>query len=385
VAGLFAGIGGIELGLELAGHTTISVCEVDPAAQSVLRAQFPDIPLTGDVRDLRSLSREVDVVAAGFPCTDISQAGRTAGISGSQSGLVDEVFRLVRRRYPGWLLIENVQNMLVLGGGEAMHHIVSELEDMKMRWAYRVVDSRFSGVPQRRRRVLLLASRDHDPRAVLFADDAGERPGEELARSSFGFYWTEGLRGLGWAQDAVPTLKGGSTIGIASPPGIWIPKAKVGRKLVTPSVEDCERLQGFARGWTSVCDGPRSDGVRMKLVGNAVTVGVARWLGDRLVRPGAPAAELTPLNSGVSWPSAACGDGSARMIVRISEFPRHEPYSHLTEIVDVDAARPISHRGALGFLTRTRRATLRFDPDFIADVEDHVRATKPERALEVAS
>jgi|SRR5581483_1762780 len=108
VAGLFAGIGGIEHGLHLAGHETTLLCENDPAAQAVLRSRFSGVPLESDVRDLRSLPPEANVVAAGFPCTDISQAGRTAGIFCDQSGLVFEVFRLIRRRYPDWLVIENV-------------------------------------------------------------------------------------------------------------------------------------------------------------------------------------------------------------------------------------------------------------------------------------
>ena len=126
----------------------------------------------------------------------LSQAGRTAGISGSASGLVTHVFEVLRlareanRRLP-WLLIENVPNMLALDNGKAMTYLVHELESLGYRWAYRTVDSRFAGVPQRRRRVILLASVKHDPRTVLFADDAGERDVDELASNAYGFYWTE--------------------------------------------------------------------------------------------------------------------------------------------------------------------------------------------------
>ncbi len=84
--------------------------------------RFPDVPLVGDVRDLKSLPK-VDVVAAGFPCTDLSQAGRTRGIQGSQSGLVAEVFRLLRRQRVPLLVLENVRNMLVLDSGEAMRYL----------------------------------------------------------------------------------------------------------------------------------------------------------------------------------------------------------------------------------------------------------------------
>lgn len=386
VAGLFAGIGGIEVGLARAGHRAALLCEIDSAAQHVLKSRIPNVPLVGDIRDVRSLPGEVDLVAAGFPCTDISQAGRTAGIFGAASGLVDEVFRLIRRRYPDWLLIENVPNMLVLRRGEAISHVIGELERMKMRWAYRVVDSRSVGVPQRRRRVLLLASRRHDPREVLFADDAGEPDDDAFEDSAYGFYWTEGLRGLGWARDAVPTLKGGSTIGIASPPAIWVPGAGPGRRLVVPTVCDAEALQGFDRGWTSAFSGQRSSGSRMKMVGNAVTVGVAAWIGSRLDRPGTPLSdEASPLGLDSSWPTAAWGESGRRFAVRLSEYPTRAAYAHLREVVDLAGAPALSHRGAAGFLGRTRRAKLRFDPAFLADVEEHVLVTDPERDLATAS
>lgn len=78
VAGLFAGIGGIELGLSRAGWSSELLCEVDPAAQRVLGSHFPDVPLAPDIRSLRSLP-PVELVTAGFPCQDLSQAGLTAG------------------------------------------------------------------------------------------------------------------------------------------------------------------------------------------------------------------------------------------------------------------------------------------------------------------
>jgi DNA (cytosine-5)-methyltransferase 1 len=298
-----------------------------------------------------------------------------AGIFGDQSGLVDEVFRIVSGRLPEWLVIENVQNMLVLGRGQAIRHVTAQLEALGMRWAYRVVDSRFAGVPQRRRRVIIVASRQHDPREVLFADDAGERPVSDYQRDAFGFYWTEGLRGLGWAQDAIPTLKGGSTIGIPSPPGIWVRRAAPGRKLVVPGADDAEALQGFARGWTSVCTGRRTGGVRLKLVGNAVTTGVAQWVGDRLSHPGVPLYEGVEVQPDDPWRSAAWGEAGKRWSIEdASEFPLHRPYQHLTSVVDVSAASPVSRRGAAGFLSRARRAKLRFDEAFLKDVAEHVEA-----------
>lgn len=378
VAGLFAGIGGLESGLHAAGHSTVMLCEVWSPARAVLAARFPGVPMEGDVRELGGLPDDVDVVAAGFPCTDLSQAGRTAGIGGAQSGLVSHVFRLIDRSHPQWLVLENVRNMLPLNGGRAMQLLVTELEQRGYAWAYRLVDSRFTGVPQRRQRVLLVASRTRDPRGVLLCDDSGEPGSEHFSSDTFGFYWTEGLRGLGWARDAIPTLKGGSTIGIPSPPGIWIPAAPVGQQLVTPSVEDGEALQGFPRGWTAAATSPGRKSARWKLVGNAVTTGVAEWLGRRLAEPGSyDQAEAEPLRAGDRWPNAAWGGNSQRWRSRVSMWPEQRPYTHLLALLDREQLTPLSYRATAGFLERTQRAKLRFDPDFIVAVKNHADAMDP--------
>lgn len=374
VAGLFAGIGGLERGLALAGGHPELLCEWWEPARAVLADRFPDVAMAGDVRELRSLPR-VDVVAAGFPCTDLSQAGRTIGIRGHQSGLVGEVFRLLGRRRAPVLVLENVRNMLVLDGGEAMRYLTGELEALGYRWAYRLVDSRFTGVPQRRQRVLFVAARDLDPRGVLFADDAGEPPSERYDDEAFGFYWTEGLRGLGWAQDAVPTLKGGSTVGIPSPPAIWWPAGRLGGKIVLPSVEEAEQLQGFPTGWTTPAMGGESrKGTRWKLVGNAVTVGVAVWLGRRLRDPGEPCLEGAAIQAGEKWPTAAFGAAGKAWAVDVSMWPLHQPYHHLPEVVDLLDAQPLSAKATAGFLSRANRSGLRFAPCFLSDLEEHLEA-----------
>ncbi|MGH9078053.1 MAG: DNA cytosine methyltransferase [Acidimicrobiales bacterium] len=382
VAALFAGIGGIELGLsrsKLAAQTEL-LCEWWQPAQKVLGDRI-DAELHADVRTLGSLPESVDMVTAGFPCNDLSQAGRTAGIGGAQSGLVSHVFDLLgQRRAAGrpvpWLVIENVANMLALDRGEGMRYLVGRMEDLGYRWAYRTVDSRFTGVPQRRRRVLVVASPCEDPRAVLFGDDAGE-PGDRRYRSdTFGFYWTEGLGGLGWARDAVPTLKGGSTVGIPSPPAIWVPDAAPGRRLVLPLVEDAEALQGFPRGWTSAADLGRRNGPRWKLVGNAVTVGVARWLGDRIAEPGDCTREEQIWTPSESWPKSAWGGEGKVFKVDVSEYPRLDRYRHLRDLVDVGQATVLSARGARGFWSRLERSNLGRHPGFRDAVAEHVALTR---------
>lgn len=384
VAGLFAGIGGVELGLERAlGNQieTLTFCEWWEPAQAVLRARFEGVPIDTDVRNMRRLPDGTNLVTAGFPCTDLSQAGRTAGIAGENSGLVVNVFRLLedaqdRTGHLPTLLIENVPNMLALDRGKAMSYLISEIERLGYTWAYRVVDSRFTGVPQRRRRVILIASVDFDPKSILFADDAGDRS-DDFHDDMFGFYWTEGRGGLGWAQDAVPTLKGGSTIGIPSPPAVWVRGAQLGRRLVKPSVEDAEAMQGFDRGWTNVEHlSSRRNGPRWKLVGNAVTVGVSRWVGSRLLAPGDPIVELQDWEPGRgAWPAAAAGSaGRIQVPVDLSEFPTHVGYNHLAQMIDVSAAEALSLRGAKGFWNRLQQGNLGRYPGFRADVQEHIDA-----------
>ena len=269
VAGLFAGVGGIELGLHRAGHRTVLLCENDPGAGAVLRERFPRTPLHEDVRALNALPARTQLLSAGFPCQDLSQAGMTRGITGARSGLVAEVFRLLEQSSVPWVLLENVPFMMQLARGRALELIVHQLEALGYHWAYRVVDSRAFGLPQCRERVFLLASTAGDPRDVLLADDAGEpeQPafgagrGASLADGvACGFYWTEGVRWLGWAVDAVPTLKSGSTIGIASPPAILLPDGRA----VKPDLRDAERLQGFDADWTQPAESDVKPGLRWK-------------------------------------------------------------------------------------------------------------------------
>jgi DNA (cytosine-5)-methyltransferase 1 len=264
-----------------------------------------------------------------------------------------------------WLLIENVPFMLQLAQGEALEVIVSALEHLGYRWAYRVVDSRAFGLPQRRRRVYMLASLVGDPRNVLFADEAGQRaePSKEAWRdAACGFYWTEGLRGLGWAFDAVPTLKGGSTVGIPSPPAIVLPDGRI----VTPDVRDAERLQGFAADWTAPAEEVERPGYRWKLIGNAVTVDVAEWIGERLASPGEYDEILDlPMAQGRIWPSAGWNMGSGRMTCpRVSEWPFVRARPALADFLQYPV-KPLSGRAAKGFYERASRGRLRFPPGFL--------------------
>ena len=157
VSGLYAGIGGFELGFERSGHHTLLMSEIDPDALRVIRHRFGSVKVDADVVKLSALPEETEIVTAGFPCQNLSMAGGKQGIDGDKSRVVDALFRLLEVRQTPWVVIENVYFMLHLARGAAMEHIVSRLERLGYRWASRVVDSRAFGLPQRRRRVFIVA------------------------------------------------------------------------------------------------------------------------------------------------------------------------------------------------------------------------------------
>ena len=371
VAGLFAGIGGFELGFGRAGHETVLFSEIDLSARAVLENRFRGVPNHPDVTDLKSLPRSVDLVTAGFPCQDLSQAGQTSGIAGTQSSLVSHVFRLLRKRPVETVVLENVPFMLQLGRGQAMSYIFHELEELGYMWAYRVVDSRAFGLPQRRRRVYVVASQEVDPRRVVFTDDAHpvEDEFDDWRSVACGFYWTEGTRGLGWAHDAVPTLKGGSTVGIPSPPAIVLPSGMV----VKPTIRAAERFQGFRADWTRPAERVGRASFRWKLVGNAVSVPAATWVGRRLAKPGAPLKRnerALPIQG--SWPTAAYNVDGHRVAVDISEWPKlYARRASLAEYLEGENE-PLSLKATSGFLSRAERSKLRFPDGFLDILRQHV-------------
>jgi DNA (cytosine-5)-methyltransferase 1 len=372
VTGLFSGIGGLEKGLHEAGHETRLFCEVEPGAKAVLTKHFPNVPIHDDVQTLTNLPAETELLTGGFPCQDLSQAGKLQGIlNGKNSSLVTEIFRLVQNHQTPWVMLENVKFMLALDSGKAMHVLTDAFEHLGYKWAYRVVNSMSFGVPQRRERVIFIASKEHDPREILFGDNA-EQPifdKDQVGKSACGFYWTEGLKGLGWAVNAVPPLKGGSTIGIPSSPAILLPNGLLG----TPDIRDAERMQGFPIDWTLPSSTVRKESHRWYLIGNALTVGLSRWIGERFINP-APWNESTPcwsMDRNSKWALGGWNVGDGKYALDISAFPlTYEP-------IELESwlrypLKPLSSRASKGFLSRAERANLRFPPNFLDAVREHI-------------
>jgi DNA (cytosine-5)-methyltransferase 1 len=365
---LFSGIGGIELGLASAGHHVNLFVERDECARRVLADRFPGVELHDDITTLGALPAGTDLVTAGFPCQDISQAGRVKGLAGEQSGLVEHVFRLVERQRVPWLLLENVAFLLRAKRGRVLDEILTRIEGLGYRWAYRVLDSQAFGVHQRRERVFLVASRDDDPRSVLFDGDI--TPSHSRRRNpAVGFYWSEGNNGLGWAIDAVPPLKSGSSSGGAIPPAILLPTGEV----IKPNIRDAERFQGFESGWTRAA---RSERERWRLVGNAVTAPVAAWIGSKLAaHKSSVATESFALDASSAWPRAAFNVDGTRRGCDLSATPLWAPRPRLERALQHEGV-PLSARATLGFLTRARASTLKLPEGFLERLEVHLERVR---------
>ena len=193
VTSLFTGVGGLDLGLERAGMRTVAQVEIDPYARQVLEKHWPDVPRWEDVRDVGAATLpDADVLVGGFPCQDVSVAGARAGLDGDRSGLWFEFARVIRETAPRWVLIENVPGLLSSNGGRDLGTVLGFLGEHGFRWAYRVLDSQWFGVAQRRRRVFIVASRTAgSPVEVLFEPESSE--GNPPTRGEAGTIHSGGL------------------------------------------------------------------------------------------------------------------------------------------------------------------------------------------------
>ncbi len=184
VGSLFSGIGGLDAGLARAGFRHAFMCESDPWRRDILAARFPGVPIYEDVgavavqdaggrslhrasgppesdtgddrRNGRGKASSLDLLCGGFPCQDVSVAGRRAGLAGARSGLFHEFARVASVLMPKWLLIENVPGLLSSNDGADFIAILDEVQKLGYVPEVNIVDSQHYGVPQRRRRVFFL-------------------------------------------------------------------------------------------------------------------------------------------------------------------------------------------------------------------------------------
>jgi DNA-cytosine methyltransferase len=176
-ASFFSGVGGLDLGFHRAGIATVSLSEIDPYASAVLAERFPEVPNLGDITKLNGEEiPDAEVWSGGFPCQDLSVAGKRRGFEdGTRSSLAFTYLNLVERRLPRWLVLENVPGLFSSNGGRDFGRLIREMVALGYGLAWRTLDARFFGVPQRRRRVFIVAARDE-----TFGGFGAERAAEVL-------------------------------------------------------------------------------------------------------------------------------------------------------------------------------------------------------------
>jgi DNA (cytosine-5)-methyltransferase 1 len=347
IGSLFSGIGGFDLGLERAGMDCAWQVEIEKNCLKLLADKFPNAKRYEDVRTVgRSNLEPVDLICGGFPCQDLSIAGKREGLAGERSGLWFEFARIIEELNPRWVVIENVPGLLSSNKGRDFAIILSGLVERGYGVCWRVLDSQYFGVAQRRRRVFIVGSLGNGRAAEVLFEREGVRwdpparrqAGEDVANSvaprvggryhegeGLTFDWQSGgdvrlnlsdkpmlqahqvpaVMAHGQAnaeilEDKSPTLnlnheqpivwqmnhasevyREGNQETMATlqarmgTGGNNVPL--VGVRRLTPM--ECERLQGFPDGWTDAF----SDSTRYRMLGNAVTVNVAEWIGKRLM------------------------------------------------------------------------------------------------------
>ena len=159
VLDLFAGIGGFSLGLEATGgFETVAFCEIEEYPQRVLRKNWPGVPIYSDVTKLTAKIMEADgirpeVITGGFPCQDISTAGKGAGIDGERSGLWSEIARLIGEVRPRYAIMENVSALL----GRGLDRVLGDLASIGYDAEWHCITASSVGAPHRRDRIWITA------------------------------------------------------------------------------------------------------------------------------------------------------------------------------------------------------------------------------------
>ena len=175
---LFAGVGGFDLALERNGVKVVASVEIDKKAQDVLRRHFPESTIFGDISGVTGEQLITagfipgsGIITGGFPCQDLSVAGKRAGLGGERSGLFWQICRLLDETRAQNFILENVPGLLSSNGGKDMAVVIEALVERGYRIAWRVCDAQYFGVPQRRRRVFIVGC----------LGDSGGSPEEILA------------------------------------------------------------------------------------------------------------------------------------------------------------------------------------------------------------
>ena len=287
VASFFSGIGGIDLGLEQAGMSVEFQCEILTFGQSILKKHWPKVKLASDITKVHGADiPDVDVFAGGFPCQDLSLAnqGKRKGLEGARSGLFYKYAELIKEKKPRWVFFENVPGLLNSAQGGDFSVVLETLDELGYGVAWRVLDAKFFGTPQRRRRTYIVASLGTIGAAeVLFecgtnpvADSKGNRSRNFTATGNdeslpAANYFSIQHAGIGRRASAGPQGKGyrndGETYTLDS-------RGSSDAVCKTDAPFGMRASSGVSQGL---------DGNRYRAIGNAVCVPVIHWIASRIV------------------------------------------------------------------------------------------------------
>ena len=166
---LFAGVGGFDLAMERNGVNVVAAVEIDKKCQEVLAHRFPSTKLFDDVTTVKGsdligagFTPSRGIITGGFPCQDLSVAGKRAGLAGERSGLFWEIARIVDETQTEYFIIENVPGLLSSNNGADFGVVIGTMADLGYSLSWRVLDAQHFGVPQRRRRVFIVGRRSTD-------------------------------------------------------------------------------------------------------------------------------------------------------------------------------------------------------------------------------
>jgi DNA (cytosine-5)-methyltransferase 1 len=263
VGSLFSGIGGFDLGFERAGMRVDWQVELDPYCRAVLARHFPDAARYEDVREIGIDNLDpVDLVCGGFPCQDLSSAGRGAGIDGARSGLWSEFARIVRELRPGYVVVENVPALLT-GKGKRwdrgpIGRVLGDLAEARYDAEWACLSAGEFGAPHLRKRVWIVAYPARDAEAGAAAESGSER---QRARAG------------GQQSRALADADGAGRSEQRCPESASSPK---------PSLE-LDRWWAAEPGVGRVADGVPRRVDRLAALGNALIPQIAEWIGRRIL------------------------------------------------------------------------------------------------------
>lgn len=318
-----AGIGGFDLAAQRQGIETLWQSEVDKQAVGVLMRHFPHVAQVGDIHGIQAGNvAPVDILVGGTPCQNLSMSGDRKGLSGEKSRLFWEFVRCVKELRPALVIWENVASALSANAGRDFHAILAAFHECGARdIAWRVLDSQYCGVPQRRRRVFLIIDFRGERAGQILLEpssaygnlpagiEAPENPSPTLGTSNRGdgaqypttaqtlttannrYNHDDTYVTVGAAQEnprisgtlAASGAGGNRASGQANEFDFVVKDAAMQVRRLTPV--EWERLQGFPSQWTEyMADGtPLADTPRYRMIGNAVTVNVLEWIFGRVV------------------------------------------------------------------------------------------------------